>query len=156
MKLKLKEFVFENEVGSKVKLSFDGSFSPEDIGKIIKKLQDDDTPSESHPIIEQHTNSKENEEYDTLSIREKLELIVKEIKYGWFTSDHIRELYFYHFREEIKPSTVSTYRARMFTNTILERRGTRARREYRVSEKPTTTKSDSLPSSILSENPSLS
>ena len=68
-------------------------------------------------------------------IREKLELIVKEIKHGWFTSDHIRELYSYHFQEEIKPSTVATYLARMFNDNLLERRGSRARREYRVAEK---------------------
>lgn len=135
MKLKLKEFVFENETGGKVKLSFDGSFSPEDIGNIIKKLQDDEKPSEPKPDPVQTPNLNSNTNADSLSIRKKLEIIVKEIKHGWFTSDHIRELYNYHIQEEIKPSTVSTYLARMFNETILERRGSRAKREYRVAEK---------------------
>jgi len=135
MKLKLKEFVFENETGGKVKLSFDGSFSPEDIGKIIKKLQDDENPSEPKPDPAQTPNLNSNSNVDSLNIREKLEIIVKEIKHGWFTSDHIRELYYYHFQIEIKPSTVSTYLARMFNEEILDRRGSRARREYRVTEK---------------------
>ncbi|MHA1265696.1 MAG: hypothetical protein ACTSRS_10740 [Candidatus Helarchaeota archaeon] len=136
MKLKLKEFVFENETGGKVKLSFEGTFSPEDITNIIKKLHTENSnshvPSNSptaavagHNLIDQ----------EHLSIREKLEQIVKEIKYGWFTSDHIRELFSYTFHEEIKPSTVSTYLARMFQEGQLERRGTRARREYRVAER---------------------
>ncbi|MHA1652126.1 MAG: hypothetical protein ACTSYB_18245 [Candidatus Helarchaeota archaeon] len=134
MKLKLKEFILENEKGGKVTISFDDSFSPEDIVQVLEKLQD------KKPVVEEKSNSPSvatlefSEDYESLTIREKLELIVNQIKYGWFTSDHIRELYQFHFHEEIKPSTVSTYLARMFNENILERRGSRAKREYRLAE----------------------
>ncbi|NVM54757.1 MAG: hypothetical protein HWN66_13730, partial [Candidatus Helarchaeota archaeon] len=85
MKLKLKEFILENEKGGKVRLSFDGSFSPEEISKILGKLQDDDTSSEDNSQLEGSPELNSNVDYDSLSIREKLELIVKQIKHGWFT-----------------------------------------------------------------------
>jgi hypothetical protein len=134
MKLKLKEFVLENESGGKVTLSFDASFAPEDMLKIIKKLQNETPTSEEKPKTIPPTTLKIDKDFDSLTIREKLEMVVNQIKYGWFTSDHIRELYQYHFHEEIKPSTVSTYLARMFKENSLERRGSRARREYRLAE----------------------
>ena len=135
MKLKLKEFVLENEAGGKVKISFDGTFSPEDIMTIIGKLNTESpTPDEKKQSTEPSPSIFKGDR-DSLTIREKLEEIVNEIKHGWFTSDHIRELYLYHYQEEIKPSTVSTYLARMFNEASLERRGSRARREYRVAEK---------------------
>lgn len=134
MKLKLKEFILENEKGGKVKVSFE-NFSPEEIAAVIKKLQDAEPTREDKPDIKRNAKLAANDNFDSMSIRKKLELIVREIKHGWFTSDHIRELYFYHFHEEIKPSTVSTYLARMFNDEVLERRGSRARREYRVAEK---------------------
>lgn len=138
MKFRLKEFIFEDEGGRKIKLSFDGSFSPEDISKIIGKFQGEGPVSEDMPHLDNQLSIKSHPDYDSLTIREKLELIVKQIKHGWFTSEHIRELYHYNFHEEVKPSTVSTYLARMFAEDILERRGSRARREYRLAEKQIT------------------
>ncbi len=141
MKLKLKEVVLENESGGKVTLSFDESFSSEDMMKILKKLQNETpTPENKSPINENQqsleipADSNFNETYDSLTIIEKLKIIVNQIKYGWFTSDHIRELYQYNFREDIKPSTVSTYLARMYEENLLERRGSRAKREFRLAE----------------------
>ena len=135
MKLKLKKCVLEDELGRKMSISFEESYLPEEIGRVLGKLQDVEPTVEEKPQIESESGLITNCDFDSLSIREKLELIVKQIKHGWFTSDHIRELYLYHFHEEIKPSTVSTYLARLFEENELERRGSRARREYRVAEK---------------------
>lgn len=138
MKMKIKEFVLENETGGKVTVAFDGSFSPEAIVEILGKFQDNgsDYKNQSKRRLENTPNP--NNELDSLSIREKLELIVKQIKYGWFTSDHVRELYQQQFQENIKPSTVSTYLARLFNESFLDRRGSRAKREYHLIDKQIT------------------
>ena len=134
MKLKLKEFVLENEQGKKVTVSFDESYSPEEMVEVLEKLQDKTSSHKERSQAESNVNPDFNGDYESLTIKEKLKLIVKEIKHGWFTSDHIRELYHYNYHEEIKPSTVSTYLARLYDEEYLERRGSRARREYCLTE----------------------
>jgi hypothetical protein len=138
MKMKLKEFVLESEKGGKVTVSFDGSFTPEAIMEILGKFQDNSSGPENQSNTTNQAPQHSNDELDSKSIREKLELIVNQIKYGWFTSDHVRELYQNQFREEIKPSTVSTYLARLFNENTLERRGSRAKREYHLVDKQVT------------------
>ena len=138
MKMKLKEFILENEKGGKVTVSFDGSFTPEAIMEILGKFQDNSSAPENGSKTDIEAPPHSNGELDSKSIREKLELIVNQIKYGWFTSDHVRELYQNQFREEIKPSTVSTYLARLFNENTLERRGSRAKREYQLVDKQVT------------------
>jgi len=138
MKMKLKEFILENEKGGKVTVSFDGSFTPEAIMEILGKFQDGSSDPENQSKTQNQTPHNSNDDLDSKSIREKLELIVNQIKYGWFTSDHVRELYHNQFQEEIKPSTVSTYLARLFNENFLERRGSRAKREYHLVDKQVT------------------
>ena len=132
MKIKLKELVLENEKGGKMTISFDNSFSPEDIVNVLQKFQDESPSSESRPQSINQTQAEDIKDSDSLSIREKLEIVVNQINYGWFSSDQVRDLYRQQFQEEIKPSTVSTYLARMFSENLLERRGSRARREYQI------------------------
>ena len=138
MKMKLKEFILENEKGGKVTVSFDGSFTPESIMEILGKFQDNSSDPENQSKTPNHTPDNSKDDLDSKSIREKLELIVNQIKYGWFTSDHVKELYQNQFHEEIKPSTVSTYLARLFNENSLERRGSRAKHEYQLVEKQVT------------------
>ena len=138
MKMKLKEFILENEKGGKVTVSFDGSFTPESIMEVLEKFQDTSSDPENQSKITNHTAPKSNGDSDSKSIREKLELIVNQIKYGWFTSDQVKELYQNQFHEELKPSTVSTYLARLFNENSLDRRGSRAKREYHLVEKQVT------------------
>ncbi|HUX98609.1 MAG TPA: hypothetical protein VMV49_03590 [Candidatus Deferrimicrobium sp.] len=135
MPIKLKELVLENEKGGKMTISFDGSFSSEDILKLVEKIQDESPTPKEPGQIGSHSKVRPNYEYDSLTIRAKLEEVVNQINYGWFSSDQIRELYQLQFHEDIKPSTVSTYLARMFEDNFLERRGSRARREYRIAGK---------------------
>jgi len=136
--MKIKEFVLENETGGKVTVAFDGSFSPEAIMEILGKFQDGSSEPKIQSKRSQQNLCNLNNDLDSLSIREKLELIVNQIKFGWFTSDHVRELYQQQFLEDIKPSTVSTYLARLFNEDFLERRGSRAKREYHLIDKQIT------------------
>lgn len=138
MKMKLKEFILENEKGGKVTVSFDGSFTPESIMEVLEKFQDTTSNPENQSKTTNSTPNNLNSDLDSKSIREKLELIVNQIKYGWFTSDHVKELYQNQFHEEIKPSTVSTYLARLFNENSLDRRGSRAKREYHLVENQVT------------------
>ncbi len=131
--MKLKEFVFEKENGCIVRVSFENG-SPEDMLDVLKMLQEpkSTTTQDKSPTTQVSTDFETD--IESMTIREKLNYVVQQIKYGWFTSDHIRELYQFHFNEDIKPSTVSTYLSRMFEESVLERRGSRARREYRLAE----------------------
>ena len=138
MKMKLKEFILENEKGGKVTVSFDGSFTPESIMEILEKFQDTNSDPGNQSKNTTPTTHNLNNDSDSKSIREKLELTVNQIKYGWFTSDHVKELYQNQFHEELKPSTVSTYLARLFNENSLDRRGSRAKREYHLVEKQVT------------------
>jgi len=71
---------------------------------------------------------------ESLSVRERLELFLKyEYPYVWFTSSDIKNHY-ERIYDPISISTVSTYLARMCNRGILERRGNRMQREYRVHE----------------------
>ena len=74
---------------------------------------------------------------ESLSVRERLELFLKyEYPQVWFTSTDIKNHY-ERIYDPINQSTVSTYLARMCTRGVLERRGNRVQREYRVYETAT-------------------
>ncbi len=106
--------------------------------EVLGKFQDGRSDPEIQSKTTNQTAHNANDDLDSKSIREKLELIVNQIKYGWFTSDHVRALYQDQIQEELKPSTVSTYLARLFNENILERRGSRAKREYHLVDKQVT------------------
>ncbi|MGD9912151.1 hypothetical protein [Methanothrix sp.] len=59
------------------------------------------------------------------------EFIKYEFRDQWFTSQQLRERY-ETVRDDIKLSTVSTYLSRMHNDGILQRRGNRNNREYRL------------------------
>jgi len=50
----------------------------------------------------------------------------------WFTSSQIKKIYEEEYEENVRLSTISTYLASMHSDGILERRGSRAKRQYRV------------------------
>lgn len=60
-----------------------------------------------------------------------VEFIKYEFRDQWFTSQQLRERY-ETVRDDIKLSTVSTYLSRMHQDRILDRRGNRNNREYRL------------------------
>ncbi|MHC1585540.1 MAG: hypothetical protein ACXQS7_04705 [Candidatus Syntropharchaeia archaeon] len=69
---------------------------------------------------------------ETLTIKERIEGLLKyEAPKGWFTSMDVKRQYEERFGS-IKLSTVSTYLSKMYEEGILERRGNRSQREYRI------------------------
>lgn len=114
--------------GQKLKLSFSKDVSPLKIKEILTCLNNS-TGEKSQPK-KKKTKIKD---VDSLSIIEKLRLLFEKLeKIGWFTSQHVKELYFHEFGEEIKSSTVSTYLSRLHESEELTRRGSRTKREYIV------------------------
>jgi hypothetical protein len=51
---------------------------------------------------------------------------------GWFTSSQVKKIYEEEYEESVRLSTISTYLASMHSDGILERGGSRAKRQYRV------------------------
>lgn len=98
------------------------------IDAILSKAKQEKRELRSDEVIYLDLNS--------LSIKEKLWWIIRNnFKYGWFRSTDIKEEYQRQFEEAINPSTVSTYLARLYNSGLLDRRGERSKREYRVVEK---------------------
>lgn len=66
------------------------------------------------------------------TLRDRLEIFVREeFPESWFSSNELRDRY-EAVSEEIKLSTVSTYLSRMYYDGVLERRGNRTQRQYRL------------------------
>lgn len=71
---------------------------------------------------------------EDLTIKERLASFLRfdeQAPKGWFTSSQIRRIYEEVFDETLSMSTVSTYLANMHSSGILERKGSRAMRQYR-------------------------
>jgi hypothetical protein len=51
---------------------------------------------------------------------------------SWFTSSQMKKIYEEEYEESVRLSTISTYLASMHSDGILERGGSRAKRQYRV------------------------
>ena len=66
------------------------------------------------------------------TLRDKLEIFVREeFPDSWFSSNDIKDKYEI-IVDDIKLSTVSTYLSRMYQDGVLERRGNRNQRQYRL------------------------
>jgi len=114
--------------GQKLKLSFSEDVSPQKIKEILACL------NTSKGVKSQPKKKKlKTQDVDSLTIIEKLRLLFEKLaKIGWFSSQHVKELYLHEFGEEIKSSTVSTYLSRLHESEELSRRGSRTKREYIV------------------------
>jgi hypothetical protein len=72
-------------------------------------------------------------EADSWTVREKLRYaVLRYCRHGWFTSRDAKEIYDRTYHPAIPLATVCTYLARMSADASLTRRGSAARREYRV------------------------
>jgi hypothetical protein len=70
-----------------------------------------------------------------LSQKDKVYLLLKKNHpSGWVRSRDLQEEYEGIFGEEIKLSSISTYLARFYEHGAVERRGSRAQREYKLIE----------------------
>ena len=66
------------------------------------------------------------------TLRYRLEIFVRqEFPDSWFSSNELRDRY-EAVSDDIKLSTVSTYLSRMYYDGVLERRGNRTQRQYRL------------------------
>lgn len=69
---------------------------------------------------------------DNRTLRDRLEIFVRrEFPDSWFSSNELRDRY-ETVSDDIKLSTVSTYLSRMYYDGVLERRGNRNQRQYRL------------------------
>lgn len=74
-------------------------------------------------------------EYDihSLSQKDKLRILLERHHQGeWVKSQHIREEYQKIWGDQIKLSSLSTYLMRFYEEGQMERKGSRAQREYRL------------------------
>ena len=112
-----------------MKLTFDEKVSVLKIKEIINCLNNETNINQDQKL------SLDENNIESLSIIDKLKLLFKKLeKIGWFTSQHVKELYFHEFGEELKSSTVSTYLNRLYGTAELSRRGSRVKREYMVGQ----------------------
>ncbi|MGC9515633.1 hypothetical protein [Methanocrinis sp.] len=66
------------------------------------------------------------------TLRDRLEIFVREeFPESWFSSNELKDRY-EAASDDIKLSTVSTYLSRMYYDGVLERRGNRNQRQYRL------------------------
>ena len=98
-------------------------------------IRDFSAGAETGPAIKaSHQSSSRAPLSEPLSVRERLESFLKyEYPHVWFTSTDV-QTHYGRIYGQINLSTVSTYLARMYNRELLERRGNRMQREYRVME----------------------
>ncbi|XRH74774.1 MAG: hypothetical protein ACO0C9_04430 [Candidatus Methanosuratincola verstraetei] len=91
--------------------------------KLLKILQ----------IIDNETTVQTPTSTTTKTTKEKLlNVITEDLSKVWFTSKDLSLLFQERFHEPIKPSTISTYLTRLYSNGYLERKGNRACWQYRL------------------------
>jgi|GEM_PF-1726478 len=90
---------------------------------------------EKERVFEPEFLPKWLKDYDIESLTQKdkvLLLIKNEYRDGWIKSQEMREKYRDVFGDDVKLSSVSTYLARFHEEGVLERKGSRAQREYKL------------------------
>jgi len=131
------EIVYDD--GTKTVVSFEGALVKERVLQMIEALDFQPTPAETSSRLASQDFAQDIARLsdETLTVKERLKLLLRYEYPGiWFTSKEAKAHY-ERVSGRIPLSTVSTYLGRMYRAGILERRGSRAQREYRyVSETP--------------------
>lgn len=92
------------------------------------------------PISDAQKSWLSNYAIENMSQKDKVFLLLKHNHPGeWVRSQDLQQEYEIVFGEEIKLSSLSTYLARYFEEGALERRGSRAQREYKIPGAPPST-----------------
>lgn len=92
----------------------------------------------AHPAV--HKSWLSSYAIEGMSQKEKVFLLLKhEHQNEWVRSQDLMQEYEIIFGEEIKLSSISTYLSRYFEEGALERRGSRAQREYKIPGAPPST-----------------
>ena len=132
-----------NEEGMKTSMEREGdfmdeSFKPSIISSMMKFLENT-LPS---PFL----SDPSEVDSEDLTIKERLAYFLRYDKRSpgdWFTSSQIRRIYEEAYGEQVGISTLSTYLANMHSEGILVRKGSRAKREYRLAKNMTPSRSES-------------
>ncbi|MEA2032921.1 MAG: hypothetical protein U9N41_04980 [Euryarchaeota archaeon] len=131
-----------NEEGMKTSMEREGdfmdeSFKPSIISSMVKFLENT-LPS---PFL----SDPSEVDSEDLTIKERLAYFLRYDKRSpedWFTSSQIRRIYEEAYGEQVGISTLSTYLANMHSEGILVRKGSRAKREYRLAKSRITSRSE--------------
>lgn len=112
------EFCDEN--GESVTVAVSGQHAKDRILQIINLFESSETPYH-------HNNN-----VTTTSMQKIIEMIRTKVNSVWFTGKDLSLLYAEKYHEPIKPSTISTYLSRLYTNGYLERKGNRSCWQYKL------------------------
>ena len=116
-----------NDDGTKAFAEFEGEFLTVSAVKFIKSAA-------KSKFAQQESFISSAISEPMLTLKERLEMFLRfEYPRTWFSSLDVKKRY-EDVYGEINLSTVSTYLARMYRENLLERRGNRAQREYRIKD----------------------
>jgi hypothetical protein len=116
--------VFDND-GNKITISFEGRVTREKVLQLLDIVQLMGGAPASASGIKQS--------FSDLSKIEKVKRIIsRDFPVGWFTSRELQDTYENSLNEPIGLSTVSTYLSRLSSRGFLVRRGSAAKRRYKV------------------------
>lgn len=89
---------------------------------------------------------------EDLTLKERLRMFLRhECSGEWFSSREAKRAYDQAYGDDLALSTVSTYLSRMYRDDVLERRGSRSEREYRIKNPP-----DEGPTTGVTDTPGIS
>lgn len=124
-----------NEAGKVKKLTYGEDIPTSKVLELIKGLDKSENDYSDNLVPEnkiQKAQKNESLDLEDLSIMDKLMILIKQIKYGWFTTKDIQDLYQNEYGGTVGISTISTYLSRLYAEKILDRRGSRKRREFQL------------------------
>jgi len=107
--------------GEQITVALSGQTAKDKLLKILQII-DNETPT---PPTTTSTVTKTTKD-------KLLDVIATDLSKVWFTSKDLSLLFQERFHEPIKPSTISTYLTRLYSNGYLERKGNRACWQYRL------------------------
>lgn len=107
--------------GEQITVALSGQLVKDKLLKILQLIENDEATSPL-PTTSVVKTTKEK----------LLDVITSELNTVWFTSKDLSLLFQERFREPIKPSTISTYLTRLYSNGYLERKGNRSCWQYRL------------------------
>lgn len=121
---RIKVEVFDND-GNKITISFEGRVTREKVLQLLDIVQLMGGAPASASGIKQNLS-------DLSKIEKVKRIITRDFPVGWFTSRELQNTYENSLNEPIGLSTVSTYLSRLFSCRFLVRRGSAAKRRYKV------------------------
>jgi hypothetical protein len=126
------QIYLSNDDGTKAFAEFEGEFLTLSATRFIQaSVKSKSVQQET--LFSSHMDDSESQ----LTLKERLEMFLRfEFPRMWFSSFDVKKRY-EDVYGNISLSTVSTYLARMYRDSLLERRGNRTQREYHIKEENT-------------------